>query len=140
MSAPQEQVVSLLRSRKVIRRVVDLETFRADSARNRLAFLTSKTLSAYFFKRRTYATSALMSASESFFLKDGILPRPLLIELKRRSSETSSCHFASVRFRTPLALLISPFARPSFSWHLAHFASNVVFASLELATEVSGPA
>src|SRR2546430_3466699 len=56
-------------------------------------------LVAYLLKRLTYATNSLICASESFFLKAGILSRPLLIELKRRSSVTSFCQAASVRSR-----------------------------------------
>src|SRR3979409_1790112 len=95
----------------------------------------------YFFKRRTYTTSALMSASESSFLKPGIFfPRPLLMELNKRSSVTSFCHSALVRSRAWVSLPRMVLPRPSFPWHLAHLASKVVLASPELTTEFAVPA
>src|SRR5437660_58315 len=86
-------------------------------------------LVAYLLKRLTYATNSSICASESFFLKAGILLRPLLIELKRRSSVTSFCQAASVRSRAWTCFACKDFARPSLPWQELHFASNVALES-----------
>src|SRR6185295_19181398 len=62
-----------------------------------------ETMDYYFaFSPRTKLTRELTSFSLSLLENEGMLPRtlrPFMIELKMRSSLTSSCHCASVRSR-----------------------------------------
>src|SRR5215213_1398099 len=74
----------------------------------------------YFLSARTKFTSESASCWLILLLKPGMLPRtfrPFMIELKMRSSLTSSCHCASAMSRAWLNLPFEVLARPSEPWH-----------------------
>src|SRR6185369_17977113 len=80
-----------------------------------------ETIDYYFaFSPRTKLTRELMSFSLSLLENAGMLPRtlrPFIIELKMRSSLTSSCHCPSVKSRAWLNRPFEVFDLPSLPWH-----------------------
>src|SRR3954454_9997206 len=93
---------------------------RAVPKRFKLEMCERETIDYYFaLSPRTKFTRELTSFSLSLFENEGMLPRtlrPFMIELKMRSSLTSSCHSASVRSRAWLNRPFEVLDLPSLPW------------------------